>query len=229
MAAGQRPGGKGSAAAFRPRDRGRHPGRPVPTVDTETALADRLHRSALAYLARFGGHRAALAAVLSRRARTYGPALPDAVRAGVVVAVVGRCAAAGLVDDQAWADARARRLLGRGKPSTAIRDDLASRGLPAAVVDRAMAGLSEVAADDPDLTAARAFAKRRRLGPYRRDPAADPDRDLAVFARAGFSYRVAKTVVDDKAGADRTADPDPDARTGGSAATARRAECRRRG
>ena len=50
---------------------------------------------------------------------------------------------------------------------------------------------------DPDLAAACAFARRRRLGPFRRDPAIPLDRDrvLAAFARAGFARREAEAVL----------------------------------
>ena len=54
-------------------------------------------------------------------------------------------------------------------------------------------------APDPDLAAACAFARRRRLGPYRRGPAhqqpADRRRELAIFARAGFGRREAEAVL----------------------------------
>ena len=49
-------------------------------------------------------------------------------------------------------------------------------------------------AADLDLAAACAFARRRRLGPYRRG-AADRARELGAFARAGFGRRVAETVL----------------------------------
>ena len=48
--------------------------------------------------------------------------------------------------------------------------------------------------DRPDLAAACAFARRRRLGPFRR-AAADHARELGTFARAGFSRRVAEAVL----------------------------------
>jgi regulatory protein len=53
--------------------------------------------------------------------------------------------------------------------------------------------LRETAAD-PNLAAACAFARRRRLGPFRRGPA-DRARELAAFARAGFARREAEAVL----------------------------------
>ena len=66
---------------------------------------------------------------------------------------------------------------------------------PGAVID-ALNALREDGAD-PDLAAACAFARRRRLGPFRRDPAIPLDRDraLAAFARAGFARREAEAVL----------------------------------
>jgi regulatory protein len=61
------------------------------------------------------------------------------------------------------------------------------------VVAGAISGLRETAAD-PDLAAACAFARRRRLGAFRR-AGANPARELAVFARAGFGRRVAEAVL----------------------------------
>lgn len=53
-------------------------------------------------------------------------------------------------------------------------------------------------ADAVEEQAAQAYAKRRRLGPYRRPDqrAAHRDRDLAALARAGFAYGLARRVVD---------------------------------
>lgn len=171
----------------------------MPAVTTAGALASRLRRSAFAYLSRFSAHRARLTAVLTRRAERYGPDLSADVRAHAVAAEVDRCVALGLIDDQAWADARARRLLARGKPLGLIRDDLIARGLPTEVADRAIGHVAGESAEDPDIAAARAFARRRRLGPYRRTPDVDRHKELAAFARAGFSYAVAKTLVDAEA------------------------------
>jgi regulatory protein len=44
---------------------------------------------------------------------------------------------------------------------------------------------------DTELAAALILARRRRLGPFRTDAAADLQRELAALARAGFSRAVA--------------------------------------
>jgi regulatory protein len=74
-----------------------------------------------------------------------------------------------------------------------MRGRLAAKGVSAADVGDAVSGLRAVA-PDPDLAAACAFARRRRLGPFRR-AAADRAHELGAFARAGFSRRVAEAVL----------------------------------
>jgi regulatory protein len=52
---------------------------------------------------------------------------------------------------------------------------------------------------DPTWAAVCAFVRRRRLGPCRPDPtqrAAERERDLAKLARAGYSYDIARKVLD---------------------------------
>jgi regulatory protein len=70
---------------------------------------------------------------------------------------------------------------------------MAAKGIAGALATDALAALRASSAD-PDIAAACAFARRRRLGPYRRC-AADEARELAAFARAGFSRRVAEAVL----------------------------------
>ncbi len=59
--------------------------------------------------------------------------------------------------------------------------------------------LAELGLDEPqaELDAARTYARRRRIGPWRAEPAdADARRkELAKLARRGFSYDVAQRVV----------------------------------
>ena len=51
------------------------------------------------------------------------------------------------------------------------------------------------------MAAARAAARRRRLGPWRRqdDRAGSRQKDLAALARLGFAYATARAVIDGEA------------------------------
>jgi regulatory protein len=160
-----------------------------PTVDD--AL---IERWALDYLGRYANSAEGLRRVLRRRARRLvgedRAALGDA--ATLIDALVARYQGSGLVDDAAYAGAQARARLRRGQSLRTIRAGLAAKGVDADAAAAALDALKE--AGDPDLAAACAFARRRRLGPFRR-AAADRDKELAAFARAGFSRAAAAAVL----------------------------------
>jgi regulatory protein len=166
--------------------------------------AQRLENVALHYLQRFASSSANLKRVLMRRveraARAAAPDEAEAVRAhgaGLVEELVARYLRSGLLDDAAFAQAKARSLHRRGASLRAIRQGLALRGVDADTAEAGIGGLAEEFAE-PDLAAALALARRRRLGPFR-PPAQRAEqraRDLAALARAGFSYDVAARVVD---------------------------------
>ena len=149
-----------------------------------------LERWALGYLGRYASSAENLRRVLIRRARRYSPEAALQAQAHID-AIVMRYRESGLLDDAAYAAARVETLHRRGDSLRAIRVRLAAKGVPAAAA--AVSGLRD-RAPDPDLAAACAFARRRRLGPFRRG-AADRQRELAVFARAGFSRRIAEAVL----------------------------------
>lgn len=151
-----------------------------------------LERWALGYLGRYASSAENLRRVLFRRARRQSP--EAAQQAAVLIeAILARYRGSGLIDDAAYAAGRVESLHRRGESAKAIRARLAAKGVPAAIVADAVSGLRD-RAPDPDLAAACAFARRRRLGPFRR-VAADRQRELAAFARAGFSRRVAEAVL----------------------------------
>ena len=147
---------------------------------------------ALGYLGRYASSAENLRRVLTRRARRYSPEAAQRA-AGLIDAIVTRYRESGLLDDAAYAAARAASLQRRGDSLKAIRARLAAKGVTGEIAAEAIAGLHDRAAD-PDLAAACAFARRRRLGPFRRG-AADRRRELAAFARAGFSRRTAEAVL----------------------------------
>lgn len=151
-----------------------------------------LERWALHYLGRYASSAENLRRVLMRRVRRHSPTAPQ-VTAQLIDSLVARYREAGLLDDAAYAAGRVQSLHRRGDSLHAMRARLAAQGVAAADVTEAISALSAGAAN-PDLAAACAFARRRRLGPYRRS-AANHERELAAFARAGFSRRVADAVL----------------------------------
>lgn len=118
----------------------------------------------------------------------------------MVADLIARYRRAGLIDDAAFAQARAKTLHARGVARRAIAARLRAKGVGAAEIEAALAALAdgETDAAEVDLAAARRTAQRRRLGPWRpaEQRAARRERDLAALARAGFPYPVAKAVID---------------------------------
>jgi regulatory protein len=154
-----------------------------------------IERWALGYLGRYASSAENLRRVLLRRARRRQPAEPAAAQqaAALIDVLIERYRRSGLLDDSAYAVGRVRSLHRRGESAVKIRARLAASGIASAVATEALATL-RVEASEPDLAAACAFARRRRLGPYRQ-AVADPRRELAAFARAGFARHVAERVL----------------------------------
>jgi regulatory protein len=158
---------------------------------------ERLRRRALYYLERFAASRAHLGAVLARRALRDAQILdlPTEPVREAIDRLLDDLEQQGLLNDAAYAEARARRLAEKGKPPRRIAQDLAARGVDR---DLATAATSALEAETPDLEleTAIAFARRRRLGPFARIVEAAPSQKaLATFARAGFSSTVARRVL----------------------------------
>ncbi|MCH8155528.1 MAG: RecX family transcriptional regulator [Proteobacteria bacterium] len=171
-----------------------------------------LRNSALYYLERYAsssGHlRRLLLAKVARSARAHGadpeidPEMDAEAGAAAVEALIAELLGAGLLDDARYAAERARVLHRRGASARAIRTALLAKEIETDDIERALAGLREEAAE-PELAAALAYARRRRLGPYR-DPDARADRrekdlrekDLAALGRQGFGYDLARRVIE---------------------------------
>jgi len=160
--------------------------------------AARLQEAALAHLARFAATEAGLRRVLARRVDRWARAAeqageadvaPRAAAAKAAIAEIARkLAAAGTVDDAAFAESRARRLLRSGRSRRATLAHLAQKGVDG---QTAAAALPENA--ESELDAALAFCRRRRVGPFARAAMDEEARHkaLAALARAGFAHGVA--------------------------------------
>lgn len=171
------------------------PPRPAGPAPDRSALRE----AAIRHLARFSATEAGLVRVLERRLQRWaraaaaeGQTVDRAAADGRLLAreVARALAEAGAVDDAAFATARASRLLRSGRSRRVVAAHLAAKGVSAD-----LAG-SVLPADADELPAALAFARRRRIGPFR--PEADDTarmKDLAALARAGFSRDVAERAL----------------------------------
>ncbi len=164
------------------------------------ATAKHLENKALHYLARFASSRANLRRVLMRAvlrsARHHGTD-PKAGERDVET-LLDRFVRSGMIDDAVYAEGRVRSLRERGVAGRTIRLALRQKGIATEVADAALGEVDKRASGNAELTAAAEFARRRRLGPFRSLAlrAAQRERDMAILARAGFGYAIARAVVD---------------------------------
>lgn len=177
-------------------DSERLPGQgPRPARAPRRITADYLQRAALYYLERYAAPAAQLRRVLARKiaasCRHHGD--DPALHIEALDDVVARCVSSGLIDDRRFAEARAATLRRKGQSSRTVLAKLAAKG-----VARDLAGEFASTDLDTEIAAARIAAKRRRLGPWRRqeDRAASRQKDLAALARLGFAYATARAVID---------------------------------
>ncbi len=158
-----------------------------------------LERAALFYLERFATSAENLRRVLMRRVErsVHFHGTDREAGAGLVDGLVARYLASGLLDDRAYAEGRVRTMRRRGSSARLIRLKLRQKGVADDVVAGALADHAEDGTD-PEAAAAAALARRRRLGPFR--PPAERqekrEKDLAALARAGFSYDMARRVIE---------------------------------
>lgn len=151
-----------------------------------------LSRAAAAYIDRYAPNSQKLRQFLERRIWKAEPEERSALREEAS-AILARVVESGLVNDTVWAEDKARRLTRRGVAPGVARQRLRAAG---ADPDPAFETVREELGD-PALVAARAFARRRRLGPHRsmgREEARQ--QDLAKMGRAGFAWSVAVEIID---------------------------------
>jgi regulatory protein len=159
----------------------------------------------LDYATRYGGTTAAMARILDRRIHRWEKAMlaaedadPEAIAAEAAALkqaagrVVTSLAAAGAVNDAAFAESRARRLRRSGRSRRAVLAHLGAKGVGAS-----LAGAAAPEDEAAEFAAALAFARRRRVGPFAREgEAEDRVRALMAFGRAGFSGTMARRALE---------------------------------
>jgi regulatory protein len=153
-----------------------------------------LQRAAMSYLERYASSAENLRRVLRRkvdkRCRLRGE--DPAEFHEMIDEVVAKSLKIGLIDDTRYAEARVASLRRRGGSARAIQAKLSAKGLDRGTIAAALEG-----EEGDEEQAARAFARRRKLGPFRPGERAPyRDKDLAAMARAGFRFDVARRIIE---------------------------------
>lgn len=159
----------------------------------------RLHNIALHHLQRYASSAENLRRVLERRVYKAGRHRDTDLKQAKewIAEVVEALVRSDAVDDSRFAEGKATTMIRRGQSPSKIRAYLASKGVARDVVDDALISAEETFGD-PEWQAAQAYARRRKIGPYR-TVAISPDirqKEMAALGRAGFSYDMARRIVD---------------------------------
>lgn len=157
-----------------------------------------LENAALHYLKRYASTTTQLKRVLSRRINrslaVHGGDKAQALQ--WLDALVEKLVRNGLMNDQAYAQSRATSLRAGGRSTRVIVQKLRLKGVSAELTAQKT---REAAASISEEQAALIWARKKRLGPFARDPSVRKERrqkDLASLARAGFSFGIARKVID---------------------------------
>lgn len=166
--------------------------------------ASYLENAALYYLQRYATSSQNLKTVLMRKIRrscAYNG--NDAAEfLPVVDKLVARYIEVGLLDDRVYTEGRVTALRRQGLSRQAIQQKMMQKGLSAEDIAAAVARIDAAlgsADEDHEFIAARTLARRKRIGPWRRQPLEDPkaaQKEMAVMARNGFSYDVARRALE---------------------------------
>ena len=171
----------------------------------QPSLEARLREAALAYLDRYESSAQSVRRVLRRRVERWAKKDGREVEEGAfetVEKVIEGLRRTSIIDDSRYAGMKARSLFNSGRSGRAIGAYLAARGIESEAIGAALEARAEEAEnpEEPDLEAALRFARKKRLGRFRppEDRADKRQRDMAALGRAGFSWHIAKTVVDEE-------------------------------
>ena len=162
-----------------------------------------LENAALYYLQRYASSTGNLRRVLMRKVkRSSSFHGTDAEEGAMLVEkLLERYQRSGLLNDNTYARESVLRLRRRGMSRRGLTEKLKLKGLSETQIKAALAEAAgeEPPDTDPELAAATAFARRRKLGPFRRDADRETHRqkDMAALGRAGFGFEIARAVIDE--------------------------------
>jgi len=167
---------------------------------------DNLANVALFYLSRFAASEESLRRVLENRIRraamvnadfAANTATQEKLR-HVIGSIIGQHRKSGVLNDAAFAEMKVNSLRRAGRSQRRIAQQLHSKGVAPEIIEKALKPDDDENADVAEHKAALAFARRRTLGPFRKKAASFEQlrKDMATMARAGFSYDMARQVLD---------------------------------
>lgn len=161
-----------------------------------------LHNSGLYYLERFAASKKHFISVMIRKVKRSCMHHTDQDYDQCITMVntlADKFERTGLLDDTIYTNGLVTSLRRKGKSRSAILNKMRMKGIEQ---DKTLETLERLdneqheSTEDAEMTAAIHLAKKKKLGPYFLGEEPNVKKSLGVFARAGFSYHVAKSVLD---------------------------------
>lgn len=161
-----------------------------------------LHNSGLYYLERFAASKKHFIFVMSRKVKRSCMHHTDQDYDECIVmvhALADKFERTSLLDDTVFTNGLVTSLRRKGKSRSAIVNKMRMKGIASEQTIEALEKLDNElhdTAEHAEMTAALHLARKKKLGPYFIGEEQNMKKALGVFARAGFSYQVAKSVLD---------------------------------
>lgn len=168
---------------------------PEKTSAAKPVTQKRLMNIALYYLGRYESSAENVRRLLDRRiakAAAKGAVVPPEA-AQWVDAVVAEVCRSGYVDDERFARSAAEKYRKAGKSERAIRLKLTQAGIAGDIQDSVLKSDNGRSSAESELAAALRLVEKRKIGSFRppQERKLFRKKDLAVLARAGFSFQTA--------------------------------------
>ena len=161
-----------------------------------------LHNSGLYYLERFAASKAHFKEVMCRKSKRSCMHHKDQDYDACIKMVdelADKFEACGLLNDEVYANALAASLRRKGLSTRAAQVKMRNKGIS---FDQASLALGQLDAqsyetqEDAEFAAALKLARKKKIGPYSVVKDQDNQKSLGVLARAGFSYDIARCIID---------------------------------
>ena len=114
----------------------------------------------------------------------------------VIDEIISKLEKTRIINDELYADSKARIFLKRGYSLNKINQSLRQKGIEQKFIKQSIGKIKENEIE-PDFVSAMKLCKRRRIGPMR--PQANRElfykKDMGILARGGFSFDLSKRVL----------------------------------
>ena len=161
--------------------------------------ADYLHNSGLYYLERFASSTENFRRVMKRKIDKSCFIHQDQNRDDclkLLEALVEKFQRLELLDDDRYTAMLVNAKRRAGKSERYIKNHLSQKGVANSLISKALETYENENDGSDDYDAALIYARKKRIGPYRGSKESNAKKELSSLARAGFSYEIAKKIIE---------------------------------